>query len=102
MIAERDLWDAIKEIEALPDSYGKCQKLATYYTLLNFLYPEEQMQSFDAEPQEMIGDYGTSEFYSAIRNQEAKHVWSVMDELMTTLQVVFPRLYEGVLRKLNT
>ena len=39
MITERDLWDAIKETEAQRDSYAKCQKLATYYTLLNFLYP---------------------------------------------------------------
>ena len=102
MISERDLWDAIKETEQQKDSYAKCQKLATYYTLLNFLYPMDPGASYDAAPEMTIGNYGESEFLSAVSGQSSSGVWELMDELMQTLQVVYPRLYEGVMRKLNT
>ena len=32
---------------------------------------------------------------------EAADVWPIMDELMSTLQVLQPRLYDGVMRKLQ-
>ena len=99
MISERDLWDAIKQTEKQSDSYGKCQKLATYYTLLNYLYPMEG-QSFDAAPETVIGDYGDTDFLSVVRGQDASHVWAVLNELMEAVQVLHPRLYDGVIRKL--
>lgn len=95
MISERDLWDAVKKVEQQPDSYGKCQKLATYYTLLNYLYPADPGRSYDTVP------VGESEFLTAASNKSASDVWALMDELMATLQVVYPRLYDSVMRKLN-
>jgi len=102
MITERDLWDAIKETEQQRDSYAKCQKLATYYTLLNYLYPLDDGRSYDTAPETMIGDYGETDFLSSVSGREASEVWRLMDELMSTLQIVYPRLYDGVMRKLNT
>ena len=100
MISEQDLWDAIRETERLPDTYSKCQKLATFYSLLNYLYPHDEGQSF-ATPETFIDDYGDTDLFVAISGQDARRVWNVLNELMETLQVLHPRLYEGVLRKLN-
>ena len=97
MITEQALWDAIKETEQQRDGFQKCQKLATYYTLLNYLYPHDEGMSFDPAPV-----YGDSEFLTAASGKSASDVWRLMDELMDTLQVVYPRLYDGVMMRLKT
>ena len=103
MISERDLLDAISEVEDSPDNYGKCQKLATFYTLLNYLYPQDDYGVSQAAPitEATIGVYGGSEFLQAISGKRAEEIWAVMDELMLTLSVLNPRLYAGVMRKIE-
>lgn len=36
----------------------------------------------------------------AIQGKRPNEIWSIMDELMTAVQVLQPRLYASVLRKL--
>lgn len=55
--------------------------------------------SFAAPPEEVVYNSGT-EFSDRIKGMEISEVLAVMDELMTTLMVVNPRLYAGVMRKL--
>lgn len=43
---------------------------------------------------------GDSEFLQLINGRDQSEVLPVMDELMSTLQVINPRLYNSVLRKL--
>ena len=43
-----------------------------------------------------------SEFSQAVRGKETDRVYEVMDELMKTLSVINPRLYEGVLAKISS
>ena len=42
-----------------------------------------------------------SEFMEACSKTDATKVWSVLDETMTTLKTIQPRLYDAVLRKLQ-
>ena len=44
-------------------------------------------------------DSGT-EFSKAITGRDPSEIMPVIDELMSTLQVLHPRLYDGVLNKL--
>lgn len=44
---------------------------------------------------------GNSEFFQAISGRKSADMWAVMGELMDTLQAINPRLYAGVMRKLN-
>lgn len=37
----------------------------------------------------------------AIDGRNPDDIWPIMDELMSTLQVLMPRLYDGVMRKLQ-
>lgn len=49
----------------------------------------------------MLGQYGDSDFLQAVAGKDPAATWAVMDELMETLQVVNPRAYDSVLRKIN-
>lgn len=111
MIREADLQEAIAECTGKrnPDA-NTCIKLAAYYIILNEMYPKEQpedqmkpvlpAQSYAAEP-EIIDIQGDSEFAQVIRGQSVSHIMPVLDELMDTLQVLHPRLYDGVMRRLK-
>lgn len=81
-------------------------KLAAYYTILNNLYPanatEKSMYSYAPAPaSETVDYYSDSEFAQLIDGKSAVAVWSLIDELMSTLQAIQPRLYDGVIRKLR-
>ena len=43
-----------------------------------------------------------SEFLQAISGRKSAEMWAVMGELMDTLQAINPRLYNSVLRKINS
>ena len=50
----------------------------------------------------VIEQHGDTEFFLAIAGKPASDVWKVIDETMSTLQVMEPRLYAGVLRKIQS
>lgn len=109
MILEQDLREAIAECQGKrnPDA-NTCIKLAAYFTILQNMYPEKKTEQ-KIEPaffQAASGinpvieyDSGT-EFAKAVNGRVPSEIIPVIDELMTTLQVLHPRLYDGVLNKL--
>lgn len=108
MVTRQELDEAIRECEAAPSSYDICRKLAIFYAVRDHLYGEDNVRTSAAvEPryeiiaEERIGDYGDSEFLQTVAGRYPADVWAVMDELMETLAVVNPRLYNGVMRRLE-
>ena len=108
MITERDLQDAIAECqgERHPNA-NTCIKLAAYFTIYDHLYPKQAEQTeqipqtiFQTVDEEIVGDYGDSDFYRAIKGRKAEDIWDIMNELMDTIQVINPKLYDGVMRQL--
>lgn len=108
MITERDLQDAIAECqgERHPNA-NTCIKLAAYFTIYDHLYPKQAEQNeeipqtiFQTVDEDTIADYGESDFYRAINGRNAAEVWPIMNELMDTIKVINPRLYDGVMRQL--
>ncbi len=53
-------------------------------------------------PPETAGEYGRSDFLQAIARKDLERLWLVMDELMDTLQAVNTKVYNGVMRKINS
>ena len=108
MITEHDLDEAIAECKGKrkPDA-NDCIKLAAFLTIKEQLYPGgQQMQSFSYSPPPTVAaetvDYQSdSEFAGAVDGKRQNEVWPVMDELMDTLAVINPRLYDAVMRKLR-
>lgn len=98
MIEKRDLERAIAECERGDQDFASCQKLATLYEVHDHLYG--QTAQTERKEEATIGAYGESQFLQAISGAPAEHVWAVMDELMSTLAAINPRLYQGVMRKI--
>lgn len=108
MIREDDLREAIAEMQGQKNPNAQtCIKLAAYYTILDHITGKEptplqtysDMSSYSAGSSAIEYD-GESDFAKAIKGRDPSDVWPVMDELMTTLQVMHPRLYSGVMARI--
>lgn len=109
MITQKDLQEAIAECEGQRNpNANTCIKLAAFYTIQQHMFgqPPETYSFASAENvvksgTAVVGYESGSEFSELINGMNLIDLMPIMDELMTTLQVVHPRLYEGVLRKLK-
>ena len=101
MPTKEELLKAIDEVSKRPDTYTKCQKLATFYTLLNSLYPEEDFKNdINTQFQSTIPEFGSSEFLQRIKGHDMGSVFSILDELMDAVKVFNPKLYNNTIQKL--
>ena len=110
MISREDLEQAIIECRAErnPDA-STCRKLAAYYTIKDHLFPDvtEVGYSYSAEPpvvksiETTVPDFSDSEFGQAVAGRKSSEIWPIVDELMSVLEATNPRLYAGVMRKID-
>ena len=106
MISEKDLTDAIAECLGQRNPNAQtCIKLAAFYTIHQNLYGKQDEiilpeQSYSGSTGTVTYDSGT-EFSDLIQGKDIEEVLPLMDELMTTVQVLHPRLYNSVIRKLR-
>lgn len=108
MITQYDLDSAIAECQGKrnPDA-NTCIKLAAFYTIRREMYGEdkdaEPLPAYSYSPAPSVGiDFpGDSEFARAINGRDQEEIWPVIDELMDTINVLQPRLYDAVMRKLQ-
>lgn len=102
MITEKDLQEAIAECEGVRNpNASTCMKLAAFYTIKRELFGErDQTPSYSYAAPQAVGYISGTEFAERISGLDPVDVMGVMDELMTTLQIVNPRLYDSVMRKL--
>lgn len=102
MLSKADLLRAIDELEDAAPTFENCQKMATFYTLLNALYrSREETPKQEPTREELIGYHGDSEFLETLEGFPANEAWAIMDELMEAVQVLQPKLYASVLRRLR-
>lgn len=82
-----------------------CLKLAAFYTIRKELFGTEErnipMYSYAPEPEsvETLERYGDSEFLEAIQGKAISDVMPIMDELMESMRILQPRIYDSVMRK---
>lgn len=102
MFSKKELLEAIDELEASPATYQNAEKLATFYSLYDHLYVEkEPMSRIESVREVKIDRYGDSEFLEAITDKNPEDIWMVMDELMSTLQALNPRLYQATMDRIK-
>jgi hypothetical protein len=105
LITERDLEEAIAECQGVvkPTS-NTCIKLASYLTIKDHMFgPKErevEMKSISPVTLDIIEYDSGSEFSQRIYGRKISDVLPMIDELMETLQVMNPRLYNSVMDKL--
>lgn len=96
MFTKKELLSAIEECEKAPSKYTDCAKLATFYVLYDHLFPEDHGERVE----KVIDVHGNTEFLAAISGADASKVWRIMDEVMSTLKGLQPRMYEGILTQI--
>lgn len=98
MITSKELWEAIAECHNKRDPDAKtCAKLASYYIILDHMSEKsDSNHSYD-----MPRLNSNSEFGRVIKHIKTSKVLEVMDDLMETISVVEPRLYDKVMDKLT-
>ncbi len=103
MITEKELLLAIEQCERAPVTYDGCQKLAALYTLLDRLYGGEPRYSEGRSTRtaDVIYNNGGSEFLDVVNGKPSLQVWAVLDELLEVIRITNPRLYNGVIRRLE-
>ena len=109
MLDPKEIDIEIARLEYGESSYPAYQKLANLYTIRNQMRQSEQRQqepaptySLAAAPEPAsTGRYGDSEFLRDIEGKDQEEVFHIMDDLMDTLQVANPRVYNGVMRKIR-
>lgn len=99
----------IARLEYGESSYPAYAKLADLYTIRNQMDCQEKPSYenlYSAAPAKETGSepkvYGNSDFLRAVSGKGAAETWAIMDDLMDTLHVVNPRVYDGVMRKINS
>ena len=116
MITLHDLDTAIAKCQGEENPNAQtCIKLAAFYTIKKEMFgdgapidPPATDRGYSASPgpvnqqPETYVDYDSgTEFSRAIDGRDAYSVWEVMDELLSVLQATNPRLYDGVMRKIE-
>jgi len=115
VITEKDLQEAIAECEGQRNpNASTCIKLAAFYTIRQHMYGEEApgAYSFATGPQPeqeksvenpgVITYESGTEFAKEVYGMDVDALMPIMDELMSTLAVIQPRLYAGVMRKVKS
>lgn len=105
MITEKDLQEAIAECQGQRNPNANTAiKLAAFLTIQRELFGKDESPtySYAAPPIEEPTQYESdTRFGAVIRDMPVPDVLAIMDELMTTLAVINPRLYNGVMRELE-
>lgn len=105
VITKYDLETAIAECQGRKNPDAKtCIMLAAFYTIRNELFGEEkhaEQYSYAPAPvRNTIEIDSESEFARAIDGRDQTEIMPVLDELMDTIRIIQPRLYDAVMTKL--
>lgn len=103
MITKKDLDSAIAECQGKRNPDAKtCIMLAAFYTIKREMFGETEQLSYSYAPvpSNTIEIDSNTEFARMVNGREQKEILPVIDELMETLNVIQPRLYDAVMNKL--
>lgn len=106
MLDEREIHKEIARLEYEESSYPNYAKLADLYAIRAEMQkkPTEKIEPqytrlYSGAPAPIAED--SSDFMQIVRAKNQTDVWRIMDELMTSLQVMQPRTYTAVMAKIE-
>lgn len=105
MITLEDLDSAIAECKGKRNpNANTCMMLAAFLTIRKHLYGDGASEgdgySLSAAPGARVEYTSDTEFGQVISGRNAEDMWSLMDEVMSTIQIVNPPLYRSVMRRI--
>ena len=106
MITEQELHEAIAECQGQRNpNANTCIKLASFYTILDHIKKDMVEQtpmpaySFANDAENTITYQSGTEFADAVYGRGVDEIMGIMDELMSTISVINPPLYNSVMRR---
>ena len=100
MISIEQINGEIAVLEEQIPTHVVMQKLAALYTVRDHMGIQTNEAPVSVVTVETIPAYGMSEYLQTVEGKDLHDVMLQMDELMSTLQILNPKLYAGVMRKL--
>lgn len=97
MISIEQLNGEIAVLEEEIPTHVIMQKLANLYTVRDHM----SVGSSKPEQEELYTSYGDTDFLNVIKGKDLRSVMLKIDELMTTLFVVNPKMYENMMDELR-
>lgn len=105
MLCEAEIKAEIARLEYEESSYPNYGKLAILYTILNQMngQPSYEAGYSSAPAPALVGSAidSDSEFLRVASTKDPASTWAIMDDLMDTLSVTNPRVYDNVMRRIN-
>jgi hypothetical protein len=87
--------EEILALESRDTTYAVAEKLAWLYIV------RDNLVRYQEQEQKLLKGHGQSDFLKLISGKGEETVFQILDELMSTLNVLHPKLYESVLKKLS-
>lgn len=93
---------AIAELEAKDMTYSTLEKLSVLYVVRNNNILGAGMEDrSNANITQTIPAVSDSEFIEICKKAEPAVLWGVLDELLLTIQMLYPKLYDETLKQLK-
>lgn len=98
MITETELYGAISDCqnEKNPNA-NTCIKLASFIIILDYM----QRQGLSGSSGSDVGINSDSEFATVVNQRGISAVLPAVDEFVTSLQVINPRLYDALMKRIK-
>lgn len=97
MISIEQLNGEISILEDEIPTHVIMQKLANLYTIRDHM----SIGKAKPEQEELYTSYGDTEFLTAIKGKDLRSLMLKLDELMTTIYVLNPRLYQNAIDEIK-
>lgn len=106
MLDRREIDIEIARLEYMESSYPNYAKLADLYTIREQMNRTESLNIHDnygmSNTASKSLNRNDSEFLMAIANKNSDDVLQIIDDLMDTMRVANPRVYNSVIRKIQS
>lgn len=96
MISKDKLDETILELEQNDTTYATCERLAWLYIVRDHMNGQSVVQPTPVDVS------GKSEFLQEVNGRDSAAAWAVMDELMSTLEVMNHKVYNWVIEKIQS
>ena len=95
MISLENIEKSILELEQGDTTFSVCEKLSWLYTC------RDHIRGYSTESEKPIEVSGNSELLIAANGKNPSAVWAIIDELMETIKVLHPNMYDSVIQRLS-
>jgi hypothetical protein len=110
MITKEKLQTEIEQLKSAPMTGDNCSDLAALLIIKEHLFDKEPQKTHDVaknEPQSDLNNKpitiyseASNPFLTAINGKEMEHLIPIFDELMSSIKILYPKVYQKTLTQI--